>query len=69
MSVSIHQSAPHVHGILAPAIILALVTLLTVLAVKGTQTAAVSGAEEEKVATQPLEGGGSVVYGEPIAMP
>lgn len=69
MSVSIHQRAPYVRSILAPAIILGLVILLTVLAVKATQTAAVSGAEEGRVATQPLEGGGRVVYGEPIAMP
>lgn len=69
MSVSIHQKAAHARTILAPAIILGLVILLTVLAVKATQNVGVSGGEPDTVATQPLERGDSVVFGEPIAMP
>lgn len=72
MSVSVHQRASHVHGILALAIILGVMVFLMFLAVGATQTGRVSETQEEMFhlpATQPLKGGDSIVYGEPTAMP
>jgi hypothetical protein len=70
MSVSIDQRASHVRSILAPAIVVALVVLLTFLAVEATETIRLSKIQEETLAApHPLQGGGNIVYGEPIAMP
>ncbi len=72
MSVSINESAPHIRSILAPIIVLGVMVFLTFLAVEATQTARLAHTQEQLAplpATQPLHGGGNIVYGEPIAMP
>lgn len=72
MSVSVHQRASHVRAILTLAIILGVMVFLMFLAVGASQSGRVSETQEEMFhlpATQPLEGGGSIVYGEATAMP
>lgn len=72
MSVSIDQRVSPVRSLLAPAIVIALVVFLAFLAVEATRTTTQGGAQKELSslpATQPLQGGGNIVYGEPIAMP
>lgn len=72
MSVSINQRVSNIRSILNPAIVLAVMVFLMLLAVEATQTSRLSSTQEEMFplpATQSLEGGGSIVYGEPTAMP
>lgn len=72
MSVPINQRVSNIRSILNPAIVLAAMVSLMLLAVEAIQTSRLSSTQEEMFplpATQSLEGGGSIVYGEPTAIP
>lgn len=72
MSASINQRVSSIRSLLNPAIVIAVMVFLMLLAIEATQTARLSSTQEEMFplpTTQPLEGSGSIVYGEPTAMP